>query len=201
MQNDDSLRRLSTEIRESFSALPAARRSEMVLLEVDPEWVHLYWHIREQDVIRTRTGTEAPKVVLRLHDLSYFDLSGANPHATLEMPVVEFGARHYLHVPGGDKSLVAEIGVLVPYRRLRSIVRSQAVRLPPRPIQARRVKRALPNVREFPLVHAPFSGDTVQHPYLFMDNPSSASVLQPVFSTVFSTRHDDLARPGMAYRE
>lgn len=105
--------------------------SYLLLLDADPETVHLHWRVHwpELRALRADAPADAP-LVMRVHDLRYLDTSGANPHATLEWPLQLLSAACFLRVPGGDRLIQAEIGLRLQNRRLLPLVRGQPLRTP-----------------------------------------------------------------------
>jgi hypothetical protein len=107
----------------TFSDIPYGRlmrNTEVVLLDIDPEHIHVFWHLKP----------DITACILRLHDLAWMDMSGANPHAAFDWRITVPSASAYLRIPGGGRSVRVELGLRLPYRRLDILARSEAVRLP-----------------------------------------------------------------------
>ncbi|GEM_PF-6268772 len=116
--------------------------SHVIALDVDAELFHVYWHIRWADAQHARqvhpdahpstsSGHRSAPLVLRAHDLSYMDTSGANPHATVEIEIHRLAAGCYLRAPGGGRLVHVEIGARLDGRRLAIIAAATPLRLPP----------------------------------------------------------------------
>jgi hypothetical protein len=99
------------------------QNSEVVLLDIDPEHIHVFWHFDRDPAVST--------YIIRLHDLAWMDMSGANPHAAFDWHVTSARACAYLHIPGGGRCLRIELGQRGAYRRLDVLAHSHVVQLPP----------------------------------------------------------------------
>ncbi len=137
--------------------------SQVVLLEVDPRRLHVYWRAGVEDLRRARqelrARQEPANLILRLHDVAYMDFSGANPHASRDIFLDSSEGGDYIKLPNHGRGLVAELGLRGDLRRLEVLARSEILHLPALrsaiepvsvPAKARLAPPGFP--REFPLV-------------------------------------------------
>jgi hypothetical protein len=125
------LRQVAARARADF--VPAApRETQLALVEVDPMRVHVSWQIRGEDLRQARgVADSGAPLVLRLHDLAYMDFSGANPHATQEIPLTENHGSRYFTLAANTRTVQAEIGLRGAWRELTVLARSPVLRVPP----------------------------------------------------------------------
>jgi hypothetical protein len=119
----------------SYEALPESYGvSELILLPVDPYWIHAYWEVTPQTLsdVQTRLGSESAhaRPVLRIYDVTAIQFNGKNAHGFFDLPV-ELSARNwYVNLWSGEKSLVADLGFLLPDGRFFLLARSNVVHTP-----------------------------------------------------------------------
>ena len=121
--------------RYSYENLPETYGvTELVLLPVDPYWIHAYWEVTPQTLsdVLSRLGSDAPQAryVLRVFDVTAIEFDGRNAHSFFDNPV-ELSARNwYIQLWSSEKSLVADLGLLLPDGRFFLMARSNAVHTP-----------------------------------------------------------------------
>jgi hypothetical protein len=107
----------------SESVLPGGR-SELQLIELDPQRVHVYWHIEPE-----REEPER-RQVLRVHDITATgDIS--RPEQTYDISVRGREGRWYLDFWRGERVFVAELGYLDERGSLERLALSNEVHTPP----------------------------------------------------------------------
>ena len=119
----------------SYEALPENYGvTELILLPVDPHWVHAYWEVTPQTLsgVLTPLGLDTTHVryLLRIYDVTAIEFNGKNAHSFFDLPV-ELSARNwYVNLWSSEKSLVADLGFLLPDGRFFMLVRSNVVQTP-----------------------------------------------------------------------
>lgn len=121
--------------RYSYEHLPETYGvTELVLLPVDPYFLHAYWEVTPQALsdIFSQIGSDAPQAryVLRVYDVTAIEFDGRNAHSFFDLPI-ELSARNwYIHLWSSEKSLVADLGLLLPDGRFFLLARSNVVYTP-----------------------------------------------------------------------
>jgi len=121
--------------RTSYEDLPETYgATELVLLPVDPYWIHAYWEVTPQTLsdVLSQIGSDAPQAryVLRIYDVTAIQFDGHNAHSSFDLPI-ELSARNwYIQLWSGEKSLVADLGLLLPDGRFFLLARSNAAHTP-----------------------------------------------------------------------
>jgi hypothetical protein len=107
----------------SSSYLPESP-TELRLLELDPQRVHVYWHIDPE--------CESPdrRQILRVYDITATgDIS--RPEQTYDIPIKGREGRWYLDFWRGERVFVAELGYLDEHGSLERLALSNEVHTPP----------------------------------------------------------------------
>ncbi len=148
------LRALSEEIPDR---LPAEEEMEtrVVLVDIDPCHVHIYWHVRAEDLAaagRTAVSdkTDLP-LLLRLHDAICTVMAGFIPWPPLELEVSGLDGYRCVEIPDCGKTLIAELGLRGMNGGFTRLASSHPVRLP----QAGRAADEIPERVELVLIDEP----------------------------------------------
>jgi hypothetical protein len=109
-------------------------RTRLVLMEVEPRLIHVYWEVTPEDfksaMSRVRPAGESSPWILRFYDITYIHFDGTNAHAHFDVPVDLAPHSWYVHLWEGEKTYIAEIGPRVPAGGLIPVCRSNAVHVP-----------------------------------------------------------------------
>jgi len=116
--------------------LPASYgRTRLVLMEIEPFWVHAYWEVTPDDQTRAarQTGTIGPagQWVLRFYDLGCSDASDPSCHGFFELPVDLNAGSWYINLWEGNKSYCAVLGAVAPSAAFIPVCRSNVIMVPP----------------------------------------------------------------------
>ncbi|MGH7274807.1 MAG: DUF4912 domain-containing protein, partial [Nitrospiria bacterium] len=105
-----------------------------VLLPVDPFWVHAYWEVTPQTFsdLSSRLGPLASqgRYILRIYDVTAIDFNGSNAHSFIDLPIDLSARNWYINLWSSEKSLVGDLGYLLPDGRFFLLVRSNVVQTP-----------------------------------------------------------------------
>lgn len=125
------LLRISEEISERHGLSSSwAASTELVLLEVDPTRLHVYWHIEHADLFRARVAAGDPCASLVLRVLP----SDPSPDTANSAPPIQvkgLSESHYVDVPEPGVACYAEIGLKLRDESIYPLVRSN-IAYPPR---------------------------------------------------------------------
>lgn len=119
----------------SYESLPESYGiTELTLLPVDPYWIHAYWEVAPQTLsdVQAQMGSEASQArcILRVFDVTAIEFDGRNAHSFFDLPI-ELSARNwYINLWSSEKSLVADLGLLLPDGRFFLLARSNVVHTP-----------------------------------------------------------------------
>lgn len=119
----------------SYETLPESYGiTELTLLPVDPYWIYAYWEVTPQTLsdVLSRLGSDTPQAryVLRIYDVTAIEFDGRNAHSFFDLPI-ELSARNwYINLWSSEKSLVADLGLLLPDGRFFLLARSNGVHTP-----------------------------------------------------------------------
>lgn len=125
----EELRRISADLA-SYFPLPVDE-SHLVLTEVDPHRVHVYWGLRAADVAaaRTQSGAEEGSLVLRFREPSTPpDALGPRPPFYVEVGGLRSDT--YVDLWGRGRSYVAELGLIGNDGSFAVLATSNEVELP-----------------------------------------------------------------------
>jgi hypothetical protein len=121
--------------RKQYQELPERYGvTELVLLPVDPYWVFAYWEVTPQaisDLIsRSGPGASEGRSVLRIYDVTAMEFDGTNAHSFFDLPIDLAARNWYINLWSGEKSLVGDLGYLLPDGQFLLLVRSNVVQTP-----------------------------------------------------------------------
>ncbi|MCX7013285.1 MAG: DUF4912 domain-containing protein, partial [Candidatus Sumerlaeota bacterium] len=106
-------------------------RTRLTLLVRDPEWIFAYWEVSDEDRRRFGIdGGQAPKIALRVHDVTHGDPDARGATKSYFVPVTPFAASWYLHVAAPARSWLVDLGVFDEAGRFLVIARSNRVATP-----------------------------------------------------------------------
>ncbi|HLB02164.1 MAG TPA: DUF4912 domain-containing protein [Nitrospiria bacterium] len=121
--------------RPSYEELPESYGvTELVLLPVDPYWIHAYWEVTPKSFSEflSRLGPLASqgRYLLRIYDVTAIEFDGSNAHSSFDLPI-ELSARNwYINLWSSEKSIVGDLGYLRPDGRFILLVRSNVIHTP-----------------------------------------------------------------------
>ena len=106
-------------------------KDKLVLLPVNPNWLHAYWDLSPQTLRRLESLEPGSEVVLRLHDVTYIIFDGTNAHRTFEVGVdVRFTKNYYFNIPVPGADYLLELGYKTPNGEFIPILRSNVCKAP-----------------------------------------------------------------------
>ena len=106
-------------------------KDKLVLLAVNPNWLHAYWDFSPETLRLIESLQEGSQVVLRLHDVTYIIFDGSNANRTFEVGVdVRYTRNYYFNVPTPGADYLLELGYKTPDGRFVPIMRSNVCRAP-----------------------------------------------------------------------
>lgn len=100
-------------IDEALGQLPLTyERDRAVLLIRDPFWMHTYWDISDESVVRARQeGGE--RLALRVHDVTDTLFNGSNSHFSFDILMPFEGQRvWYINAPTDGRTYLVQVGYL-----------------------------------------------------------------------------------------
>ncbi|GEM_PF-2881593 len=122
--------------RQHYQELPENYgTTALVLLTVDPFWIFAYWEIIPQAIsdLMNRLGPRASSgggYVLRIYDVTAVEFNGSNAHSSFDLPVDLWARSWYINLWSSEKSLVSDLGYLLPNGQFFLLVRSNVVQTP-----------------------------------------------------------------------
>jgi len=86
----------------------------LVLLPVDPFWVHAYWELSGQDTPKAgddgKKRSERFRWILRVYDVTFIQFDGTNAHSSFDIKITPHARNWYINLSSPQKSLCAELG-------------------------------------------------------------------------------------------
>jgi hypothetical protein len=118
--------------RQQYLELPKSYGvTELVLLPIDPHWIFAYWEVTPQALsdLMNRLGPRASqgRYVLRIYDVTAIEFTGSNAHSFFDLPVDLSARNWYINLWSSEKSLVGDLGYLLPDAQFLLLVRSNVV--------------------------------------------------------------------------
>ena len=111
------------------------KEDRLVLLTIDPYWVHAYWELAAHSAPEHPEGIteERGKVrpVLRVYDVTYIDFDGTNAHGFFDIEITPQARKWYINLWSPTNSLCAELGTIQPDGTFSPWIRSNIVHTPP----------------------------------------------------------------------
>lgn len=153
---------------ESVPLPDAYGKDRLVLMSIDPYWVHAYWEIAPRRAPKpprsADTETGQPSWILRVYDVTFIDFDGTNAHSSFDIRITPEARNWYINLWSAGKSLCAELGLLHPDGTFSSLVRSNVIQTPPAWVspdtEERWVRVEWEQTRHLP-VQAPGASETV----------------------------------------
>ena len=110
------------------------RESRIVLMDVDPYWVHLYWEItpgdRQNLVDQLDKSLHPLRQVIRVYDVTFISFDGSNAHSYFDIEVASDKGNWYIDLWSPHKSVCSDIGMKSPRGNFYSIARSNFIDTP-----------------------------------------------------------------------
>ena len=120
---------------ESAPLPKAYGRDRLVLMPIDPYWVHAYWeigpHLASDPASGGEKGTEGARRILRVYDVTFIDFDGANAHSAFDIEITPEAQNWYINLWSPGKSLCAELGLVHRDGTFSPRVRSNRIQTPP----------------------------------------------------------------------
>lgn len=114
-------------------------KSRVVLMDVDPHWLHAYWEFTQSDKTKILEQSDKPshpqKKILRVYDVSYICFDGNNAHNYFDIEIDNDRGNWYINLWSPRKSFCAEIGMRFSQGDFYPLARSNAIDIP-RPYQS-----------------------------------------------------------------
>ncbi|MBI3015625.1 MAG: DUF4912 domain-containing protein [Candidatus Tectomicrobia bacterium] len=120
---------------EEEAFLPEAYgETRLVLMPVDPFWVHAYWELSAQDArkmsARTERGAGQARWILRVYDVTWIQFDGSNAHSSFNVEISPSARNWYINLWSPQKSLCAELGLVAPDGTFFPLTRSNVAHTP-----------------------------------------------------------------------
>ncbi len=117
-------------------SLPAdLGRDRLVLLPLDPYWVHAYWELAAKPAVEGGDSPdredEAAPTTLRVYDVTFIEFDGFNAHSFFDIVLTPEANNWYINLWSPEKSLCAELGRIRSDGTFVSRVRSNVISTPP----------------------------------------------------------------------
>ncbi len=109
----------------------------LVLLPIDPYWVHAYWELAPPD----HPAGEEARFILRVYDVTCIDFDGSNAHSYFDIELNPDARSWYINLWSPGKSLCAELGRVLQDGTFAPRVRSNAIHTPPAGISSHAEER------------------------------------------------------------
>ncbi|HVP58139.1 MAG TPA: DUF4912 domain-containing protein [bacterium] len=115
--------------------VPAAYGDDRIVLLVrDPYWVHVYWDISREALLRAKGVLKDEwydaRSVLRVHDITGISFSGSNSNSYYDIPIEGGATNWYINTRIPNRSYCVEIGLLSRSGRFVLLARSNCVTTP-----------------------------------------------------------------------
>jgi hypothetical protein len=108
--------------------------TRVVAMTVNPNLLHVYWEISQEDLEKIRlTLHKSPasaRPVLRFYDATYILFDGTNAHQTFDVEVDLRTMNWNVPIWGAEKSYLIDLGVKASDGRFYPVARSNVVRVP-----------------------------------------------------------------------
>lgn len=116
------------------SAHAAQNASRIAVMTVNPNLLHIYWHISDRDLEALEgslgeSRTEA-RTLLRFYDITCILFDGTNAHRIFDVEVDFQSMRWNVPIWSADKTYLVDLGYQTSDGRFRQIARSNMVRVP-----------------------------------------------------------------------
>lgn len=109
----------------------------LVLMPVNPYWVHMYWELSVKIQARIRRQLENGLLpALRVYDVSFIEFNGNNAHRTLEATLNLDTDKWYMNVPFPGAYYLAELGLKSPEGKFIPLLRSNVVKTPKKSVSS-----------------------------------------------------------------
>ncbi|MDD2714454.1 MAG: DUF4912 domain-containing protein [Candidatus Wallbacteria bacterium] len=110
-------------------------KTKMVLMVVDPLWLHTYWLVTPQKIAELvklvgEAIFNASRFVIRVYDVTDVDFNGENAHSYFDMGVSLQARNWYFNCGNPDRNYLADLGLITPEGKFVLIARSNTIRAP-----------------------------------------------------------------------
>ncbi len=129
--------KLPHEVRKAAEALelPSAYgETRIVLLVRDPYWVHVYWEVSRDDLLKAKQSLreEWPKAksVLRVYDVTDVDFDGTNANSYFDIEISGGATNWYINTGVPNRTYCVDIGLKTPTGRFLPLARSNRATTP-----------------------------------------------------------------------
>jgi hypothetical protein len=131
-----SLPRLQPEVTPDLAELPAGYgRTRLILMEIEPFWVHAYWEVTPQDRLQAarQAGMIGPAGpwILRFYDVTGSEWIDPTGRDFFDLPVDLEVGRWYINLWSGGKSYCVELGMVPASAGFIPVCRSNVITVPP----------------------------------------------------------------------
>lgn len=103
----------------------------LVLLPIDPYWVHAYWELAAPEPVgRDEVAGDDSHRILRMYDVTFIAFDGTNAHGFFDIQISGEARNWYINLWSPGKSLCAELGLVRPDGSFTPLVRSNVIQTP-----------------------------------------------------------------------
>jgi hypothetical protein len=104
----------------------------LVLLPIDPYWVHAYWELAApQPLVRGEAAGDDSHCILRVYDVTSIYFDGTNAHGFFDIQISGEARNWYINLWSPGRTLCAELGLVRPDGSFTPLVRSNVIQTPP----------------------------------------------------------------------
>jgi len=108
--------------------------TRIVLLVRDPYWIHVYWDVARDDLLRARQvlGREWSRArsILRVYDVTGVEFDGSNANAQFDVEISGGSNNWYINTGVPNRTYCVEIGLVSPSGRFVALARSNRATTP-----------------------------------------------------------------------
>jgi hypothetical protein len=113
---------------------PAYGGDRIVLLVRDPYWVHVYWEISRDTLLKAKTALkeewETARSILRVYDITGIDFDGSNAESYFDIEIDGGANNWYVNTGVPNRTYCVEIGLLSKSGRFVVLARSNKATTP-----------------------------------------------------------------------
>jgi hypothetical protein len=106
----------------------------IVLLVRDPYWVHAYWDISRETLIRAKAALKkelySAKSILRVYDVTEVDFDGKNANSQFDIDITGGASNWYVNTGVPNRTYCVDIGLLSPSEDFVVLARSNKATTP-----------------------------------------------------------------------
>lgn len=108
--------------------------TKIVLLVRDPYWVHAYWEVSREALLKAKAELgdewESARSVLRVYDVTDIEFDGTNAHSCFDIEISGGANNWYIHTGLPNRTFCVEIGIRAPSGKFIALARSNKATTP-----------------------------------------------------------------------